>query len=551
MTEKTIFWFFVVVLGISTLAMLNNINKQFLVEIPAKGGSLTEGAIGSPRFINPLLAISNADRDLTTLVYSGLLKSDPSGELIPDLAESYTISDDGLTYTFKLKDDIFFHDKTPITTKDVEFTIKLTQDSIIKSPKRPNWDGVKVNVVDDKEIQFILTTPYSPFLENTTLGILPKHIWENIAPEQFAFSEFNIEPIGSGPYQIKKIKKDSSGIIEKYDLKAFKNYSLGEPYITNITINFYPNEDALINAYEKGNVESINTVSPEKAKLLQEVGARIEDIPLPRIFGVFFNQNQNSIFSNIEVRKALNLALDKQKIVDGILSGYGIAINNPVPPTSMYYDQNTNSNVFDQEEAVAMLERNGWKINEETGVREKEIKKTKTPLVFSISTSDTPELKAVAEMIKEDWEKIGAKVDIKVFEIGDLNQNIIRPREYDALLFGEVIGRDMDLYAFWHSSQRNDPGLNIAMYANITTDKILEDVRKTTDIEKKKDLYTKFQKEIANDVPAVFVYSPDFIYVVPKKINNLSLGQITMPSERFLNIYKWNIDTDTVWKIFK
>lgn len=550
LTEKVIFGFLIFVMGLSTITMLYKINNTYLINIPTKGGSLTEGVLGSPRFINPLLAISNADRDVTILVYSGLLKAFPNGELVPDLAKEYSISEDGLVYSFILKDDIFFHDNQPITTKDIEFTINASKDSTIKSPKRANWEGVDVQIINDKQIDFILKNPYSPFLENTTIGILPEHIWGDIESEQFAFSLFNIEAIGSGPYKITNISRNSSGILEKYELKPFSKYALGEPFISHLTLNFYPNEEKLINAYKRGSIESINTITPEIAKEFEEKGERIERIALPRIFAIFFNQNQNSIFTNIEIRKALDKALDKERIVSEILSGFGRVINGPIPLASKYYIKINDEEPRGTEEAIAMLERNNWVINEETGIREKTIKKVTTPLIFTLATSDAPELKMAAEIIKEEWSKIGVEVILKIFDIGDLNQNVIRPREYDALLFGEVIGRDMDLFAFWHSSQRNDPGLNIAMYANIAVDKLLEKVRTSNLEEDRIDDYDKFQKEIQEDVPVVFIYSPDFIYLIPEKINNLSLGQITTSSERFLSIHEWNIETDTVWKIF-
>ncbi|OHA93661.1 MAG: hypothetical protein A2W58_02350 [Candidatus Zambryskibacteria bacterium RIFCSPHIGHO2_02_38_10.5] len=145
---------------------------------------------------------------------------------------------------------------------------------------------------------------------------------------------------------------------------------------------------------------------------------------------------------------------------------------------------------------------------------------------------------------------MGADVEVKIFEIGDLNQNIIRPRKYDALLFGEIVGRDLDLYPFWHSSQRVDPGLNIALYTNIKANKLLENIRKETDETLQKKYFDAFKKEIKNDVPAVFTYSPYFIYLIPKKIHNVTLGTLTTPSERFSNIFEWYIETNHVWKIF-
>lgn len=555
-SEKTLFFFLVAIFILSTLFILSNINNLFLVEVPAKGGSFIEGIIGSPRFINPLLSNSDTDRDLTALVYSGLLKATPSGELIEDLAESYTISDDGFVYNFTLRDDIYFHDGTPVTADDVVFTVGKAQDPRLKSVKRASWDGITVEKVSERQIRFILKQPYGPFLENTTLGILPKHIWVKAGTEQFSFSKFNNEPVGSGPYKIKKIKYNSGGTPESYELKSFSKYALGEPPISNIKIIFYSSENDLIEGYKKGEVDAINSISPDKLGELEKMGVRIERSPLPRIFAVFFNQNEAQVLAKKEVRQALDMALDKKRIVQEVLSGYGTDIDGPIPPRVLKPARKDSRkkivNVEDRKDtAIEILENGGWIFDEELQVWSKKTKKEESQLRFSLSTSDTPELKAAAEIIVEQWREIGIDVDLKVFEAGDLNQNVIRPRKYDALLFGEIISRELDLFAFWHSSQRNDPGLNIALYANITADKLLEDARTATDRNVMIDNYRKFEDEIDEDVPAVFIYSPDFIYITPKNIKAFELGAVTTPSERFLNIHQWYIETDKVWNFFE
>ncbi|MEK7066299.1 MAG: ABC transporter substrate-binding protein, partial [Patescibacteria group bacterium] len=327
------FYFFLTVFVVSSSLLLWKVNQAYLVEFPAYGGQLKEGIIGSPRFINPILAMSDADRDMTSLIYSGLMKSNSKGDLVPDLAESYSISKDGLIYKFKLKDNAYFHNGEKVTTDDVEFTINKTQDSVLKSPKRANWDSVTVKKLNDNEIEFILKQPYSPFLENTTLGILPKKVWANFDNDQFSFSLSNIEPIGSGPYKIKSLKKDSYGIPTYYTLVSFNKYVSGAPYIKNLMINFYQNEKSLIDAFKGRDIESISAVSSQNAEMLKdESGLRIIRSPLPRIFGVFFNQSQAPVLGNKEVREALNAAIDKDRIVSDVLNGYGIGIDSPIPP---------------------------------------------------------------------------------------------------------------------------------------------------------------------------------------------------------------------------
>ncbi len=556
-TEKTVFFFFLVLFVFSGLTIIWGVNKYFLVDVPSRGGTFEEGIVGSPRFINPILATSDADEDLASLVYSGLLKNTPSNGLINDLAKEYNISTDGLEYTVTLKDDIYFQDGEEVTTSDVEFTIKRAQDSSLKSPKRINWDGITIQRIDDKQIKFILKQPYSPFIENLTMGILPEHIWKNLDSDQFAASLFNTEPIGSGPYKIKKVKRNSGGLPISYELSPFSDYALGEPYIKSIILRFYANEDDAIEAYENGYVESINSIPPQKAVDIIKRNTKIIQSSLPRVFGLFFNQNQAPLFINKEVRVALNTAVDKDEIIQKVLNGYGTKIDGPLPfintqneSTQNATTTNSTNNLSKTEQAIAVLSRNGWTLNESTGIMEKKTKKDTTPLSFSISTGDAPELKQTALILQEEWQKIGAKVDIKVFETSDLNQNIIRPRKYEALLFGEVIGHDFDLYPFWHSSQRNDPGLNIAMYANIKADKLLEEMRSTTDKNIKEEKYKSFEQLISEEIPAIFTYSPDFIYLVPSKIHNLELGKATAPSERFMNIQNWYIETNNVWKIF-
>lgn len=550
-TEKFMFWGFVMIFIGSALVMLLKVNNTFLVSIPDKGGELIEGVVGSPRFVNPLLAISDADKDASSLIYSGLLRATSAGELIPDLAEKYEVSPDGKTYTFTLRENARFHDGIRVTTDDIEFTIQKAQDPAIKSPRRANWDGVMMEKINEREFQFILEQPYAPFIENATIGILPKHIWKNATPDEFAFSEYNVLPIGSGPYKVKSVGRNSAGIPNKYELRSFNNYTLGEPYITSIILRFYPNQSELAEALESGDVESASGLSSEKIALFEEYGKRVEKAVLPRIFAVFFNQNQASIFTHKEVRLALDASVDKEKIVNEILHGYGTVIDSPIPPTKIEPISTGNaSTTLKIEQARKILEDAGWKMNEENGIYEKKTKSENIQLSFSFATGDAPELKATAQLIKDDWTRIGADVSLEIFEIGDLNQNIIRPRKYDALLFGEIIGRDNDLYPFWHSSQRNDPGLNIALYVNSTADKLLEEARTTNDINKRNEAYKLFEEEIKADAPVVFLYSPSFLYVIPKKVEGVSIGQLTVSGDRFLDINKWFIEKNKVWKIF-
>ena len=553
--EYFVFLSFVFILCLSTIIILQNINKSFMVNVPLQGGSITEGIVGTPRFINPVLAFSDADQDLVSLIYSGLMRKNSDGTLTPDLAEKYEISKDGLTYTFTLKNEIYFHDEKPVGADDVVFTINKIKDPIIKSPKRGNWDGVSVEKIDEKTVKFTLKQSYASFLENITLGIMPASLWEASPIE---LNDANTKPIGSGPYKVVKVNKQSGGLIDYYELTSFEKFNLGQPYIEKIILRFYPNENDQISALENGEVDQISSITPSNAQILKEKNYRVKSLTLPRVFGLFLNQNQNQIFTDKNIITAIDLAINKDDIIRDVLLGYGVAIDNPIPPNMINYQKLNKGNNISHEEKIKkaqdILSKDGWKkgVNGflEKTTTDKKKKKTTTYLEFSISTGNAPELVKSAELIKQDLKTIGMKVDVKTFEIGNLNQGVIRPRKYDALLFGQIINHESDLFAFWHSSQRKDPGLNVAMYTNAKVDKILEDAFITIDEKSRIKKYAQFEDEIKKDMPAVFLYSPNFIYIVSKNIQRFSIDHITRPGDRFLNSYLWYIKTDNVWKIF-
>lgn len=543
--EKMIFFVFSAICVISGLVLLISVHSNYLVEIPSFGGSFNEGLVGSPRFINPVLAISDTDKDLTSIIYSGLLKKDEKG-FVNDLAESFELSEDGTVYQFTIKEKAKFHNNERVTADDIIFTINKILDPVIKSPKYSIWSGVSVEKINDREIKFSLNKPYQPFLEALTVGILPKSIWEEVSAEEFPFSKRNIEPIGSGPYKIDKIIRNGSEIPTQITVGSFKDYVWGRPKIKSINFKFYQNKEDLYKALRDDSIDSMANTDIETAKKISGDKNLTKESSLPRVFGVFMNQNLAPVFLHKEVRQALDIATPRQKIIDDVLFGFGKAINGPTPMELETDQEKLSGNI---EKAVELLVKNGWGKNED-GIFTKKTKSDTVLLSFSITTSDAPDLKNTAAILKEAWEKVGAKVDIKIFEAGDLSQNIIKGRKYDALLFGEVISENSDLYPFWHSSERNDPGLNIALYTNITVDKMLEEIQKGVIEEEKLVKKEKVIEEIKKDTPAIFLFSPSLLYVKPEKVKNIKLKEISNPNERFVSIHQWFIETEKVWKIF-
>jgi len=536
----------ILVASVSLVVTIGGIYFSLTRPIPIAGGEYSEGVIGQPMYVNPVLAAGNeADSDVAQLVYSGLFKHGSNGEIVPDLAESYEVSKDGLTYTVNLKKDVKWHDGESFSLDDVIFTIQAIQDPAFKSPLRQNWQGVGMEQIDDQTIRFTLPAPYAYFLNNLTIGIIPKHVWETVAPTNFSLAEYNLRPIGTGPYQVSDFEKDSGGMILSLKLLANPDYYSQKPFISTITFQFYPDEDSMIEDYNNKKIFGISSISSEKlGDIKSSRSTNILSASLPRYFAVFFNQQKSKPLADKEVRKALSMAVNRQDMVNKIFEGQGREIFSAIPSGNFGSTDDLKKYEFDPVKAEKTLEDAGWKKGDD-GFRAK----SGQALEFTLVTTDWPQLLDTANILKSEWEAIGAKVEIDSESVGDIQQNFTRPREYEALLFGQSWPTsEPDLYSFWHSTQTKDPGRNLALYSNADVDKILTSLREETDQGKRLELYKKFQQSVADDIPAIFLYSPNFIYVVSKKVQGINISSLVSSEERFQNVANWYMKTKRIKK---
>src|SRR3989344_4075335 len=522
--ERLVLYVLTILLAGSAFVLLVGANATISKEVPSQGGTLVEGIVGPARFINPVLTMSQADGDIAALVFSGLTRAMPDGSVVPDLATSYEISPDGTVYTFHLREDARFHDGKPVSAADVLFTVREAQNPAIKSPHRADWEGVSISSPDTHTIIFTLPRPYAPFIQNTTLGILPEHLWKDTSDDEFPFNSLNVHPVGSGPFAVEGLSTDSTGAAIRYDLERFDDFALAGLSAEDVA-----------------------------ASLRDDV--RVISSPLPRVFGVFFNQSHAPVLADSAARTALDAAIDKERLVSMVLKGFGTPLDSPLsvvalsdaPPREAA--SSTISTAYTQEtidRAREILARGGWKYDEAAqswtkGGRE---------LSFTLSTADSTELTATADAVATAWRQAGIKVGVQVYPLSELQTAVIRPRSYDAILFGEVVGRELDLFAFWHSSQRNDPGLNLSMYTNARADSFLAQARTTTNRKERETLYRSFVEIIEKEKPAVFLYAPQLIYVLPERILGAQFGVLATSAERFLNVYEWYTSTEKVWSIF-
>ncbi len=525
----------------SSLIYVNNTKS-----IPSQGGEYREGVIGLPKLINPVLSATNdVDKDLTRLIYNSLLTYDKEGNLITDLAKSYQISNDQKTYTFTLRDNLLWEDGKPITADDIVFTIKTIQDQRYISPLLPIWNNVEVLATSKNIVVFNLSTPYTAFIENFTTPILPKHIWQSIEHQNFHLSEFNIKPIGSGAFKVNKITENIDGVIVSYKLERNDNYHGKKPYLDFVSLYFYNTEEDAIDAYNSRILDGISYLSPiNKDKIKAKAYTNLHEIEMPRYFALFFNRTNNKTLKDQRVRKALIHATDKDKIVEKILFGYADIINSPIPPVNkIYYNENISTLKYDQKQSGELLEEAGWQKNDKNSIREKEGKK----LELTIVSPKNQEIIQVLEEIKKQWKEIGVNVTILPKNTEEITQNFIRTRKYDILMYGESLQIIPDPYPFWHSSQKDYPGLNFSMIQNDQIDTLLEKARFEINENKRIEYYKELQELIINDSTALFLHNTKYLHIIKKTVKGVTSKTVPDPSWRFIGIKNWHKKTKRVF----
>lgn len=549
--EKIAIGVFVALAVVSLITLIVRVFLAVTVPSPAVAGMFREGETQEPRFINPLFAANDSERDIANLVFGKLIRYDPSGSVFMDLANSVSVSEDGKEYTVALKHHVTWHDGNPFSADDVAFTIRTIQDPAYKSPLGPNWQGVAVDRLSEDTVRFTLRQPYAPFLENLAVGIIPEHLWKRIPRESAILSDLNLKPVGTGPFQFEKFNRKDDGTILSMTLARNTHYYLSGPYLQNVEFLFYPNENMQRAAYRRNEIDSFIVHAQKTQDALWGLDLEFYPMKLPKLFAVFLNATAEPALGRTGVKKALAMAIDRAALIRAALDETGSPINSAIPPGTFGYNGDIAAIPYDPEQARSILAADGWKANK-NGVLERTEgsgKKKKTiALTIQLVTSDAPDLDRAADRIAEMWRAIGVATEVKKMSVNELENNVIRPRNFQALLFGEVFGHDPDPFAFWHTSQLKDPGLNIALYANPAVDQLLEQARRTRDAAKREALYQQFQKIVADDMGAIFLWSPTDTYAVRKTVRGVRIGNVATPEERFNEINTWYVGTKRIFK---
>lgn len=513
--------------------------ERITIPVAAVGGAYTEGMVGQPSLINPLLAYQDEDITLTRLVFSGLYRYDGGGEVIPDLADGMPqISEDQKQYTVNLKKNVRWHNDQPFSADDVVFTFAALKDPAYKSPLRTLWLSTSVEKTGDFQVKFTTKDISGPFLHNLTLPIISRSVWGSENPSTFTLSDKNLQAIGTGPYSIREIKKLKSGKVQQITLGSFAHYHGERAKVESLTLKFYETEQDLLNALHSKEVEGLGYVPSNSNLFLDADGSSLNvlKLRLPQYQVAFFN-TQRKALGDREVRRALQLATDRQAIIREALKDNALL---PAWP----YDVAAGNPGADAEAARRTLDAAGWKPNAETGIRSKK----GTVLEFTISTNDSLLNSKAAEMLARQWETVGAKVHLNILPSRQLTDTQIKTRNFEVLVFPQKLAADPDPFLFWHSSQMKDPGLNLTGFDSAAADKLITEARTTTNQELREQKYREFYALLEQEAPAILLSQTQYVYAVHDKIKNVGIERLFDPTQRFYSLPDWYIEQRRAFK---
>jgi peptide/nickel transport system substrate-binding protein len=512
----------------------------------APGGIYTEALIGSMGRLNPMLDWNNpADRDVNRLIFSGLIRFDSHGLPQPDLAEAWGTSPDGVLYNFSIRPNAVWHDGEPVTTDDVIFTIELIKStgSLFPPDIKDLWSQIEIKRLDDKTLQFKLAEPFAPFLDYATFGVLPKHLLESVPADQLATADFNLQPIGTGPFKFERLMT-SAGQITGVVLAVNQEYYLQPPFIEQVVFRYYPNSAAAFDAYQQGEVLGVSQLTNDVLQsALMETNLSVYTSRLPQLGLVFLNLNNPSVpfLQNEKIRHALLLGINRNTIVSHIMQGQAIVADGPILTGSWAYFEEIQHYDFDPDAAMVLLKDEGYVIPAGGGdIRAKDGQSLTFTLVHPDDTIHTQ----IAQTIQADLALIGVQVDLQSVPYDSLVNDFLTTRNYQAALADLNTARmpDPDPYLFWHQSEATG-GQNYSQWDNRTASEFLEAARTEADFASRARLYRNFQVVFAKDMPSLPLYFPVYSYGVDSQVQGVQVAPMYDISDRLALINEWYLVT--------
>jgi len=513
----------------------------------SEGGTIIMSSFSDAENLNPILWTDNASSEVGSMMYNALTYVNPDDlTSAPDLAKSWDISDDGLTFTFYLRDDVAWHDGAPFTAEDVKFTYDSILNPDINSIRRADLAEIltttQIIVRDDYTIEFQLNQVDASFLCcKTTYGIIPKHILGELTPEEFNAAEFNtLAPIGTGQFMFREWVKDDHVALVKNP-----NYFEGAPHadfwyfkvVEDATVEF-----AQLQTGEVDYSENVTASLWEEA-LRQE---QLNCAPYPQFAFTFYvyqlDPEKSTLFQDVRTRRALLMGLDRPAMVDSILFGLAEVADSVVPPISWAHNpDNAPVYGYDAEGAKQLLDEAGWRDEDGDGVREAhgvQDVEDGTPLRFELHTnSGNTEREQDVVAMQQFWAELGVDAQPTPIEWNALLAELTETYEYEMILVGFGWDIDPDQKTMWHTDSYGG-GFNMNRYSNPELDDILDAALQTVDLEERKAYYYEMQRILAEDVPAPILYFKQGTGCANKRVHEIHINDI----ENGYNSHEWWVE---------
>lgn len=492
------------------------------------GGRLVEVVVGDVRRISPLAPLTTeAEGDVVALVFAGLMRPGPDGTPEADLAESWEVTPDGLTYTFRLRSGLTWHDGVALTASDVAFTVEQIQAGDFSGPPGLSvaWSGVQVFVADPRTVLFHLVEPSAEFLSRASVGLIPRHLAHEMASRGLDVPVFEQHPVGAGPYRVRTIEDG------RVRLERFERYAHGAPHIGRIELRLARDAAEQARLLADGDADAAllgETPVGAESRVAQRHDLRATSLTRSAYTLVYFNLHLPPL-DDLPTRRALAAALERPALA--ATAGRGLPGTTPFVPGTWAEMPPASATAG----ADAMLDAAGWRLQGD-GVRRKDGQ----ALTLEVATNDDPTRRALAEAVAAQWGRHGAQVKVTVLPANVLVQERLRRGAYQAAVYGWDAGIDPDPYPGWHTTQAGG-GTNVAGFQDREADTLLEAARTTLDVRERRELYALFTSRFAGQAASAVLYYPQRPYVLPARLQGFTPGVLFTPGARFRDVHLWRL----------
>lgn len=481
------------------------------------GDWLVSQLSGEPATLNPITSTDAYSGEIQRFVYESLIKRDPqSMEMVPALAERWTVSGDHLTYTFYLKKNIRWQDGKPFTAKDVRFSFDRINDPKVDAPHLRNYyqDIEKLDVVDDYTVRFHYRVPYFQALQFCgQIPIVPAHLFKE--GEDFNQHPIGRNPVGTGPYKFLRWETGKEIVLVRDD-----NYWGEKPALKKIVFRIITEPTVALQVLRQGGLDEMGLRAIQWEKQTQSKrfneDFRKLSYDLPSYSYIGWNMRR-PLFSDKRVRQAMTMLVDRELILKKILFGLGTIVSGPFYVNSPEYDKDLKPYPYDPQRALALLTAAGWTPRNGDGI----LQKNGVPFQFEfLIAASSPFAEQLATILKENLKDVGIDMSIRKLEWAVFVQRI-EDHEFDACTLAWSLGWESDPYQVWHSSQAVAKGSNFVGFVSPESDRLMEEARREFDAEKRRQLYYRFQEIVHDEQPYTFLFTTKALQAVSRRFENV------------------------------